>query len=72
MKRYLAATQQSMATLLPVVLALTWLALGQRLVLLPDGFFPTVLHYTKFVGKFVMLNGLITNALTMGFQLVGV
>lgn len=39
MKRYLAATQQSMATLLPVVLALTWLALGQRLVLLPDGFF---------------------------------
>lgn len=72
MKRYLAATQQNMATLLPVVLALTWLALGQRLVLLPDGFFPTVLHYTKFVGKFVMLNGLIATALTMGFQLVGV
>lgn len=53
MKRYLAATQQSMATLLPVVLALTWLALGQRLVLLPDGFFPTVLHYTNLPTNFV-------------------
>jgi cellobiose-specific phosphotransferase system component IIC len=72
MRRYLAATQQSLATLLPFVLVLTWLSLGQRLVLLPDGFFPTVLHYAKFVGKFVMLNGVITTALTMGFQLVGV
>lgn len=70
MRRVIKVVQQNMYKVLPFVIFLTCITLMQRLLIQPDGFFPTILNYSNFVSKYNTINMVVNLFITLGYKLV--